>query len=514
MTNRRTFVKQTAATAALALQPTLATTAMTTSDSLAFKSAIELAAMVASKEISAVELAQYYIQRIERFSDLNAVVVQDFDRALEAAAATDAALAKGAAAGPLQGVPMTIKESYNIAGLKTTWGLPAWEDMVAKEDAMVVQSYKAAGATFLGKTNVPLMLGDYQSFNEIYGTTNNPWDQTRGPGGSSGGSAAALAAGLCGLESGSDIGGSIRNPAHYCGVYGHKPTHAVVPMAGHQPPVVPFSNGVDLAVVGPMARSADDLKLAMDLITGPLPLQQPAWRVDLPPPRMRALRDLRIAIWANEDMAPVDDEIAARALDIGKRLETMGATVSTTARPQIDYQAQQLSYLYLMEAVNNTGVPDEVYKHNLERANAFAPDDMSIDALFARAAVQSHHEWGRHKGMQTMTRLAWKAFFTEWDVLICPISATTAFKHDHRPFNERTLQVNGETRPYFESSFWAGLFSFPGLPSTVFPTGLSKDGLPIGLQAVAGEYFDYTTIEFARLIERELGGFIAPEGYA
>jgi amidase len=197
---------------------------------LAFASATELARKIRDKEISSRELTDYYIGRIERFDgDLNAVIVRDFQGARDAADAADAALAKGESLGPLHGVPMTIKESYDIAGTPTTWGIPQFKDNIATTDSDTVAKYKAAGAHFMGKTNVPLQLADFQSYNDIYGTTNNPWNTQRIPGGSSGGSAAALAAGMTGLESGSDIGGSIRNPAHFCGVYGHKPTWGVVP---------------------------------------------------------------------------------------------------------------------------------------------------------------------------------------------------------------------------------------------------------------------------------------------
>ena len=202
-----------------------------------FATAIELAAAIRNKEASSLELTDMYIERVERYDgQTNAVVVHDFERGREAAKAADSALAKGESAGPLHGVPMTVKEAFNVTGLPTTWGIPELRDNIASEDADYVQRLKGAGAVIFGKTNVPLNLGDFQSFNDIYGTTNNPWDLTRTPGGSSGGSSAALAAGLTALEAGSDIGGSIRNPAHYCGVYGHKPTWGIVSDEGHALP--------------------------------------------------------------------------------------------------------------------------------------------------------------------------------------------------------------------------------------------------------------------------------------
>ena len=476
-----------------------------------FQSATMLVNNLINKTISSVELTQYFIDRIQRYDKhLNAVVVRDFERALEAAKQADAALAKGQVLGPLHGLPVTVKESYNIAGLKTTWGFPPWKDMVMSSDAWVVQRYKQAGAVVMGKTNVPPMLADYQSTNEIYGQTNNPWDLERTPGGSSGGGAAALAAGLTGLEAGSDIGGSLRNPAHYCGVYGHKPTWNIVPMAGHAPPVAQLSREVDVAVVGPMARDPMDLKLALDLLVGVHELKARAWRIELPAPRARRVQELRVAFWPTDPAAPVTQEIEQRSRDLMARLEKLGATVSDTARPEVDNSQAAFTYLNLMQAVNASGVPAEVYAQNVAAAEAFAADDMSMPALFARASVQSHNDWVNHDMQRLQIRYAWQKFFQEWDVLVCPISNTTAFPHDHGPMEQRLVDVDGTPRPYFDGSFWAGLVTLPGLPSTVFPTGLAADGLPIGLQAVGAEYDDHTTIEFARLVQSELGAFVPP----
>ena len=236
--------------------------------SFAYRSALELAAAIKSREISSVELTQLYIDRIEKYDgDVNAVIVRTFDHALAAAERADRALAEGQDLGPLHGVPMTIKESYVMADTPSTWGMEDFRDNVSDEDGLAVKRFRAAGAHFLGKTNVPTDLADFQSYNPIYGTTGNPWDTSRTPGGSSGGSAAALAAGFTGLEAGSDIGGSIRNPAHFCGVYGHKPTYGIIPMQGHE--LVAGIPEADLAVCGPLARSAEDLKVALDIMAGP-----------------------------------------------------------------------------------------------------------------------------------------------------------------------------------------------------------------------------------------------------
>lgn len=487
--NRRVFNKQLSTLAGASLVPTFAANVsaqgIASESGAGFKSAVELAALIRKKAISSAELTRYFIDRIERYDEaLNAIPVRDFKAALAAAEAADAALARGESLGPLHGLPMTIKESYDIAGLPTTWGNPAWKDNIAERDSATVSRLKQAGAHFMGKTNVPFMLGDFQSYNEIYGTTNNPWDLERGPGGSSGGSAAALAAGLTGLDAGSDIGGSIRNPAHFCGVYGHKPTWGVVPSQGHAPPGVMATP--DLAVVGPLGRSAEDLQLSMSIVSGADQLNAPGWRLELPPPRMNHLADLRVALLPDHGTAPVDREVADRVHQIGQVVAKAGATVSDTARPDFVSGEGHDTYSRLLLSITGT-----------------APED-NID----------HQSWMGLDNVRTYYRMGWQRFFKDWDVLICPITATPAFKHDHGQYGTRTLEVNGETVAYFQQVFWAGIATVSYLPSTVFPTGLSSDGLPIGLQVIGAEFDDKTTMEFARLIAEEIGGFQEPPGYA
>ncbi|MDP6692203.1 MAG: amidase [Alphaproteobacteria bacterium] len=480
---------------------------------LAFESATALAQKIREKEISARELADYYIDRIERLDGaVNAVPVRDFERAREAADMADQAQAAGRSLGPLHGLPMTIKEAYNIAGLPTTWGHPVFRDNVDRADAEVVKRLKAAGALFLGKTNVPINLADFQSYNEVYGTTNNPWDTTRTPGGSSGGSAAALAAGFCGLESGSDIGGSIRNPAHFCGVYGHKPTWGIVPPQGHALPgmVAP----PDIAVVGPMARSAKDLALAMEIMAGAEPLNAPGWKLDLARPKKETLSEFRVAIWADDPAAPVSAEMADRVQSLGDQLGKHGATVSDTARPGFNLEASWQTYMYMLCGVMAAGLPDEAFKGLQKAAEESAPDDTGFTATWARASVQHHTDWLRWNNLRETLRMAWRQFFNDWDILICPQMATTAFPHDHSDIANRQIMVDQEAQLYFQQLFWAGLVTVSYLPSTVFPTGPGADGLPIGLQAVGAEFNDYGCIQFAHLVEREFGGFVAPPGFS
>ncbi|NOX50311.1 MAG: amidase [Gammaproteobacteria bacterium] len=478
----------------------------------AFASAVELAKSIKAKEVSSLELTDMYIQRVETYDkDINAVVVHDFERGREAAKAADAALARNEDLGPLHGVPMTIKEAYDIEGLPTTWGIADFRDNLAVEDSDTVKRLKSAGAHFFGKTNVPLNLADFQSFNDIYGTTNNPWDLDRVPGGSSGGSSAALAAGLTGLDAGSDIGGSIRNPAHFCGIYGHKPTWGIVPDAGHSLPGQ-FAPA-DIAVVGPMARSAEDLAVSLDIVAGSSRYDAVGWQLNLPRPKGRKLSDLKVALWPSDSMAPVSVEISDRVQMVGDTLAKLGAKVSDSARPAIDLNESYEVYNSLLWGVMSAGLSEEEKQEQREQRAKLAPDDNSMSALITRFSVQDHSEWAASSNKRFELRKNWQAFFAEWDILICPQMATTAFPHDHGDYISRSLTVDNEIQDYFQQIFWAGLITVAHLPSTVFPTGPSNEGLPIGLQAVGAEFHDYHTIEFARQLADEIGGFVPPPGF-
>ena len=479
---------------------------------LAFLSADELARKIRDKEISSLELTDHYINRIEKLDDrINAVVVRDFDRALAAASKADKELAKGNIAGPLHGVPVTVKEAFNIAGLATTWGIPDLKDNIAEADAEVVKRVRQAGAVFMGKTNVPFGLGDIQTYNDIYGVTNNPWDLSCSPGGSSGGSAAALAAGLCALEVGSDMAGSIRVPAHFCGLYSHKPTWGVVPNQGHALPGIVASP--DLGVVGPMARSIQDLRLAMDLLGGAQPLNQPGWHLLLPRPGKKSLAEYKVAIWSDYEIAPVDEEITSRVAGVGEILAKLGAKVSDQALPDIDFRKNQEIFLNLMWPLTSDGIPDEQYLEACQLADSFSSDDLSDSATVARARVLSHRDWLQNNNQREYMRYAWREFFNEWDILICPVFTVPAINHDHSPIHQRTLTVNGVPQSYFQPMFWAGMSTVSYLPSTVFPTGLTQNNLPIGLQAISAEYNDYITIDFVRLLAQQTGGFQIPPGF-
>jgi amidase len=479
----------------------------------AFKSAGELARAIRKKKVGARELLEYFIERKERFNpELNAIVVEDLDVARKRADAADKATKKGESWGPLHGVPMTVKESFDLAGHPTTWGMPLFRDNIAQKDAVAVRRLKDHGAIVFGKTNVPVMLADFQSYNEIYGTTGNPWDPGRTPGGSSGGAAAALASGMTGLEIGSDIGGSIRNPAHYCGVYGHKPTYGILPVRGHFLPGV--NTPADLSVIGPLARSAEDLALSLDAVAGSDRLDA-GWKIDLPRPKQKKLKDFRIAVWLEHERCPVDAEVADRLQEVADTLGKAGAKLDDKARPEIDFNKAHQTYLALLNSVMTSRMPEDQFAEMVKQAEAVAADDTSDRAAMARAAVHRHRDWLALNEQRTRMRLAWLDFFKDYDAVLMPICATAAFPHDHsEPPGERTMTVNNAEQDYFAQLFWAGVAIAAYLPATVMPTGPGKtSGLPLGAQLLGGAYSDYVTIELARQLGEETGGFVAPPGY-
>ncbi len=477
---------------------------------LAFRSASDLAACIKARDIGCVELLNLYFDRVDRINaDLNAIIVQIRDAAMARAEEADQALAKGEDWGPLHGVPMTTKESYDIAGTPTTWGAPHLKDNIASKDALAVSRLKAAGAVIFGKTNVPLMLSDFQSYNDIYGTTNNPWDLGRTPGGSSGGAAAALAAGLTGLETGSDIGGSIRNPAHFCGVFGHKPTWNLLPPRGHAMPGILTPS--DISVIGPLGRSASDVETTVRIMAGPDEITSRGMKLDLPPLTKR-LSELSVAVWRDDDMAPVDASVSARVDAVAQALADAGAHVDFDARP-VDARHSHTVYQCLLQATMSARLPEDRYREIERRVAAMDSADDSIGAGIQRSQVARFREWTANNEQRTHLRWQWHEFFGRFDIVLAPMMATSAFVHDHRPFGERTVVVNGEAVSYFDQVFWAGLASVAYLPATVIPTGPDAAGLPIGVQIIGPEYGDLITIGVARLLEEAGFAFTPAPAY-
>ena len=483
-------------------------------DLLNYGTAKQLVAALAARTISSLELTDHVIARIEKFDGkLNAVIARDFDRARDAARSADAALARGERR-PLLGIPMTIKESFDIVGLPTTWGVPDFKDFVPREDALAVARVKAAGAIILGKTNVPFLLGDWQSYNDIYGTTNSPWDIGRTPGGSSGGSSAALAAGFGPLSLGSDIGGSLRVPAHYCGVYAHKPTLNLVPPRGHRIPGT-VQRVSDLAVVGPMARSAEDLDLALEITAGPDQVRDGiAYRLALPAPRHQRLRDFRVLVIDDHPLLPTARAVRAALDRLSQQLVKSGVKVAHTSPLLPDLAESGRLYMRLLMSALSERWPHEIYAQAETAAAAFKPDDNSLQAERSRGAILSHREWAAADMARISLQQKWAAVFREWDVVLCPPMPTVAFPHDHTPMAERRIDIDGKQFSFFDQLVWPEVATTPGLPATAAPIGLSENGLPIGVQIIGPYLEDRTPIAFAALMEREFGGFVPPPGYA
>ena len=471
----------------------------------------DLVAALRARKISALELADHAIARIEtRDRRVNAVVVRDFERARQAAKAADAALSRGER-GALLGVPITMKESFNIAGLPTTWGDPHFKRFIPKEDAVVVTRLRNAGAVILGKTNVPLMLSDWQTYNDIYGTTNNPWNLRLTPGGSSGGAAAALACGFGPLSIGSDRGGSLRAPAHYCGVYAHKPTSGLVPNRGLTPPgAPPLPRDCDLGVIGPMARSAADLALALDVIAGP-DEERAGSRLALPAARHDTLKNFRVLVIDSHPLGHTAGVVKAALGRLSARLVRAGAKLAHASPLLPDLAESARLYVRLLSAFWGADVRPSVYARLRGAAAALSPRNRSLAAERTRGAVISHRDWLAADGARSALQERWRELFREWDVVLCPAMPTPAFPHDHSPIESRRIEIDGRSYAYLDAQIvWAALATTAGLPATVAPIDRTPTGLPIGVQIIGPYLEDRTTIGFAELLEREFGGFAPP----
>lgn len=479
-----------------------------------FASATAMLAALQAGQVSATELLEEHLRRIERYNaQINAIVIPNYEQACQRAAEADAALARGESLGPLHGLPLTIKDCIEVAGLRTTAGVAERANAISTQTAPVAQRVLDAGAVLMGKTNVPPYAGDWQANNKVFGRTNNPWDLDRTPGGSTGGGAAALAAGLTPLEFGSDIGGSIRIPAAFCGVYGHRPSASAVPSYGQVPgSPLPNPGFVMGAHQGPLARSAADLVLALSVIAGPIVGEDVAWRLELPPARHVSLSHYRVAIMPPAPWLPVDAEIAAALDDLAARLGNLGAKVAVAQPEGFDWQKYQETYTSLLNIYMFAEVGDEDRKHIVDGLRR-VPDMFTEAQILGVTATTP--QFLRLLARREHYRAAFRDFFRDWDVLLTPVTITPAFPHIGLdvPFQARTVTINGEVVPYGRLQAYPGLATLSGQPATAFPWGCTRQGLPIGLQAIGPYLEDYTPLAFASLLEREFGGFVAPPGY-
>lgn len=480
-----------------------------------------LAQQIQSGQLSSENVTRHFLERIRKYNEaINAVVYIDEEAVLNRAREADAQRERGALSGPLHGVPITLKDTWEVKGYVTTAGAPALSQHRPTRHADIVERLEKAGALFLGKTNTPLYGGDIQSYNQVYGTSRNPRDITRTPGGSSGGAAAAVAAGLTPAEVGSDIGGSIRTPAHWNGIFGHKPTMDVVSMRGHIPGPPGMEQKPDMVVGGPLARTADDLEFLMQVIAGPKASEAGYWTLSLPQPSQTSLSELRVAHWFEDPVTPIDQPLADGYQKLVNGLTTHGATVNQARHPVLDFSRILPTYYNQLGSVLGTGMTAAerrtfrwlgILIPFVRRFMRFPPGMEE----FAHGVSQPMHAWVRWREVREQMRVELESLWDQHDVLLTPITPTVAIRHDHRmPLFRRRIMVNGQQRNYMDQFGWIALATLLGLPATVAPVGQDENGLPFGVQIIGAPGADYTCIHFARLIEEAgLAGFRQPAGY-
>ena len=462
---------------------------MAADSEIALLPARRLAAMIRAREISSRELLELYLQRIDRLNPgLNAVVTLDAERAREAATRADRETAAGTGTGPLHGLPMTVKDAIEVGGMRSTGGSMALRDHVPGADAPVVARLRRAGAVVMGKTNVPEWSGDIQTYNELFGVTRNPWDPARTPGGSSGGPAAAVAAGLTSFETGTDIGGSIRIPSSFCGICGHKPSYGVVSQRGYLDRVGGGVIDADINVFGPLARSVEDLELLLGVMAGPDEEDAAGWSLTLPPPRHRDLSDYRVGLWLDDPACSVDRPALELLQAAAADLEAAGARVSD-ARPPLDLaETAQLFTSLLLAAIS-----------------------VSLEPPLGEALAGNHRAWLDLTQKRAALRRVWAEWFRDYDVLLCPVLPMLPFPHDTEgTINDRHVIINGRSRPQAETLTWTGLVGVAYLPSTVVPVGRTSGGLPVGVQVVGPYLGDLTTLHLAGRLSELKGGVLPP----
>lgn len=488
---------------------------------LHYCSARSLARKIARRDVTSVSLVESFLDRIGKFNPiLNAVVVHDAQAALTRARELDAATERGESLGPLHGVPMTLKDTWELVGMPTTAGSPDLREHYAARSADVAQKLLDAGAVIMGKTNVPLYGSDVQTYNEVYGVTHNPRDLARTPGGSSGGAGAALAAGFTPVEVGSDVGGSIRIPAQCNGVFGHKPTRDIVSLRGHIPGPPGSESQLDLVEAGPLARTADDLALALGIIAGPRQIESRYWRLELPLCRKQRLSDFRVGTWLEDDHCPTDETILASYQDLCSQLQQAGVSMFTPGHPLLSLEQILPVYFNLLGAVLSISLtPQQRYEllwqeRLMPVAKPFLTLSHSIEE-YAHGTNETFYDYFAHYEEREKMRVSIMSLFEDVDVLLTPVAPTTAIPHDHSmPLSRRRITVNGSSRPYTDQFCWIALATLLGLPATSVPVGWDEQGLPINIQVIGAPGMDMTTIRFAELLEQAgLAGFRKPAGY-
>lgn len=469
----------------------------------------ELAARLRGRDISAAELLQATLARIDALNPrLNAVVGIDRDLAQQAALESDRRLAAGEA-WALEGLAVTVKDGFDVAGLRSTAGVKAYRDRVPDADAAVVTRLRRAGAVILGKSNVPAFVSDFQSSNPVYGVTNNPWDPARSPGGSSGGAAVAVATGMSAFETASDLGGSIRWPAHACGLFGLKTSWGLVSTWGHVPPPPEKRTlrNPDLMVAGPLARSAADLDLVLSIIAGP---RDPELGASLKAPRRESPAGLRVALWLDEPFAPVQREVTEAVRRAAGLLADAGAIVEARARP-VRFEESFEIFALLNHFVVAYGLPPKVRAGLQAAAAAAVPGDLSHRALQARGARMTPGLYQQVSLRKQRISRQWARFFQSYDVVLCPPAPVVAIPHDATPdIHARTLDLDGALLPYLDFLHWGSLATAADLPAAVAPVMRTRAGLPAGVQIIAAAGEDRTAVAVAAMLERLGCAYVPP----
>ncbi|MEU2395677.1 amidase [Streptomyces sp. NPDC007369] len=449
-------------------------------------------------------LLEEYLRHIDKANPgLNAVVTLDADGARAAADAADRHMARtGKPLGALHGLPVTVKDALETKGLRSTCGAPDLTDHVPDRDADAVARLRAAGAVIVGKTNVPVMCQDLQTSNPLFGTTKNPYDETKTAGGSSGGPAAAVASGITSLELGSDLAGSLRLPAAYCGVYALRPSGGIVPTRGHIPRPPGWLSSSDMLTLGPIARTADDLDVLLDVLAAPAPAEAPAWRIELPAPRHRRLADYRVGLWRDDPYCHVDDSIRRLLDEIAGILRSSGATVDDTTRP-VQLPDSDRLFQRLMFATASATATDAGFADDIAAADRIPADDPS--GIFLHSRTMRHRDWLRANEEREKLRGHWADYFTAHDVLITPaVPSTCVDDQTSTPVPSRFITVDGQKRPYFDQTAWLNLAGHVRLPALVMPAGRTADGLPLAVQIIGPYLADRTVIDMARHLARAL----------
>lgn len=455
---------------------------------------------IASGAVSARRALEDCLEAVHALNpDINAIVTMDAKGARRRADALDREQAAGGRLRPLHGLPMTLKETFDIAGMPTTWGDPALADTVPQRPSTVAARLAAAGAVVFGKTNVPERLADWETRNRLFGSTKNPWDPTRSAGGSSGGAAAAVAGGMTGADVGTDQGGSIRIPAHYCGVYGLKPTWNIIPLAGHSLP-----RGLrhqDINAAGPIARRPEDLALLLSVLAGPDEPDADGWTLALPEPEGRALSACRFACLLDHPDCPVDRPYVESMQGFVETLRAEGATVDDGRLPDFSFtRATELMNL-LVRGETSTRLTGEHFAQAVALAGDGSIDASSHRRRNALGTVLPHRDWLLLHEERLRIRKAWRRFYRDCDAFLCPVAAGTAppLARDTSVL-DRTIEVNGVRIPMLDQHFWAAVASLAGLPSVSMPIGCTRDGLPAGIQIVGPAYRDLGVIDICARI--------------